>query len=334
MSKRVPKGWVVPNPEKYIVQMENLSSEEVYLSPEGGQVAVLHSNSLDVCRGESWGILGREAFELELLLQIMGCVRPYASGRCRLVERGMMRKKRKILPHVFFVGDSGMAVPNMNVLEYLMFATQYTSISARERQIAFLTSMLTSDCYEWCMAPVKALSTQERAVLSLLAASFSNALLIIFPYFFQDTPPALRRMIAYVAKALEQKGAALVLGACDPNLVQATCTRCAFLIHGSIQQKGTVEELQHKWDKRDFVIRASDQTALQSALRERLPDCDIRLRDRYVDIYHGSSGALLQDQFLALIADLDIPMDSIRKSKKTLQNAFSEAHNDLSDELL
>lgn len=326
--------WATPNPQTYIVQMENLSSVEVYLTPDGLQRPVLQNNTLDIRRGESWGIVGREAFELELLLQVIGCVRPYGSGRCKLVERGMMRKKRKILPHVFFVGDSGMAVPNMNVLEYLMFATQSSGANPRERQIELLDAMLQSDCYEWCFAPVKLLSKQERVVLSLVAASFSNALLYIFPYFFRETPPALRGMIRFVAQKVRSRGAAFLLGACDPSLVQDVCSHCAFLLDGTIRQKGTLDEVMRSLDRRDFMIRCQSPDRLREVLGQALAQYETRLCDGRIDLYHPEGFPLEQKTLLSLIADADIPVQSIVASERTLQNAFLEVSHDLSNEFL
>ncbi len=64
----------------------------MYAFPDGHQQAVLRNVNLQVRRGESWGIISNEPFESELLLEIIGNVRPYGEGRCVLVERGMMRR--------------------------------------------------------------------------------------------------------------------------------------------------------------------------------------------------------------------------------------------------
>lgn len=332
MSKRSGNTWDAPNPERYIVQMKNLTSTEVYKYPSGEQVPVLRDNTLDVCRGESWAVVGREAFEIEMLLQIMGCVRPYGSGSCRLVERGMMRKKRRVLPHVFFVGSSGMAVPNMNVLEYLMFATSYTRIPAKKRQTAFLQIMLECECYGWCMAPVKALSPQERAVLSLFAASFSSALLFIFPYFHTETTPELRRLLRFIAQFIAHNRCALVMGVCDPTLAEEVCTHAAFLLDGTLRQRGTISEIKREWDKRDFVIATSDGLQLAERIHRSLSGCQVRARRREVEVYHIGDTEVSQAELLSAVED--IPVKSIRKSEKTLENAFTEAQYDLSNELL
>ena len=332
MSKAKDRRWVAPDPQTYIVQMKELTSSEVYLSVSGEQRPVLAANTLDVRRGESWAIAGTEAFEVELLLQMMGCVRPYGSGSCKLVERGMMRKKRRILPHVFFVGGSGMAVPNMSVLEYLMFATQHSDMPAKDRQIAFLEMMLRSDCYGWCFTPIKALTPQERSVLSLMAASFSRALLLVFPYFYTETSPELRGMLTEIAKRVTQNRAALVIGTCDPTLAESACTNAAFLLRGTLRESGTIEEIKHKWDRRDYIVTADDPEALRAALDRALPQSEVRLRDNAVEVYHREGAVISQSALLDAIAAE--PVRSLRRSEKTLENAFLEAQHDLSNELL
>jgi ABC-type protease/lipase transport system fused ATPase/permease subunit len=66
------------HPKTYIVQASNLTSKEVYAFPDGHQQAVLRNVNLQVRRGESWGIISNEPFESELLLEIIGNVRPTA----------------------------------------------------------------------------------------------------------------------------------------------------------------------------------------------------------------------------------------------------------------
>ena len=60
----------------------------------------------------------------------MANIRPYDRGKCVLIERGMMRSKRVILRHVFYIGSSEMLYNNMNVLEFLMISTNRKMASA------------------------------------------------------------------------------------------------------------------------------------------------------------------------------------------------------------
>ncbi|MEG1677371.1 MAG: hypothetical protein RSA55_03130 [Clostridia bacterium] len=315
-----------PNPERYIVQMEKLTSSEVYLDPDGGQTPVLHDLNLEIERGQCWGVVGLEPFELELMLEIVGCVRPYGSGRCKLVERGMMRKKRKILPHVFFVGDGEMSIPNMSALEYLMFATQNTGISAKVRQIEFLKLLLDSDCYAWTFAPVAALTRAQKSVLSLVAATFSGALLIIFSCSRLQIEPPLQNLIRLSAQRVTAAGGAVLMSTQSAELAQSVCTHAAFLINGTLTHSGTLSVMMRELDKREYIVKTEDVQALKEQLRTALPCVTCMERKPYLDLYNMDEVPLAQAKVLDVLAALhDVRIDTIRYSKKTLENAFLEA---------
>ena len=226
-----------PNPKTYIVQASDLCSLEVYQYADGSQEPVLKNVSLEISRGECWGILGEEPFELELLMEIIGCVRPYGSGRVVLVERGMMRKKRKILPHVFYISDSDTVFPNMNTLEYLMFATAHQPTPAWQRQAAILQLLLDTGLYFLTLVPVKYLTRAQKAVVSLMAASFSKALLVIFAVSQLEFDARLCEGMRGIVEAFIKRGGAIVMATKDSDMVQAACTHAVFLQNGSIHYR-------------------------------------------------------------------------------------------------
>ena len=122
----------------------DVTSSEMYRYPDGREEAVLRDITLDIKLGECWGVIGDEAFELELLMQIIANVRPYGSGRCSLVERGMMRRKRRILSHVFYISGGDTVPGNLNTLEYLMYVTASSKVPDRKRQASILEALLAS----------------------------------------------------------------------------------------------------------------------------------------------------------------------------------------------
>ena len=99
------------------VLMEHVGSMEYYQSPQQDPKQVFSDINFEALEGEVWAILGTSAFEVRLLLEIIANARPYKDGRCVLAQKGMMRKKRTILPHVYYIGSTNMLFTNMNVLE-------------------------------------------------------------------------------------------------------------------------------------------------------------------------------------------------------------------------
>ena len=117
-----------------VLFMEGLSSREYFYAEGQKPRRVLKDINLTFRRPEAWAVYGRSFYEIKLLLEIMANIKPYHDGKCVLVERGMMRNKRVILEHVFYIGAPTMLYDNMNVLEYLMFATARKGFSPVYRQ--------------------------------------------------------------------------------------------------------------------------------------------------------------------------------------------------------
>ena len=114
-----------------VVYMEKLYSEEHYLDIGCEPRPILRNINIDIKKGEIWGILGRELFDLKLLLEIMANIKPYYSGTCQLLERGMFKNKRIIHPDLFYFASTSMAYTNMKVLEFLMFTTANSSFDQK-----------------------------------------------------------------------------------------------------------------------------------------------------------------------------------------------------------
>ncbi len=319
-----PRIEPLPNPDKYIVQVSKLESCEVYLFPEGSEEKVLKGINFDVKRGDIWGIVGNEPFEVDLLLEIVGSVRPYGSGRCILAERGMMRKKRKVLPHVFFIADGDVTFPNMNTLEYLMFATANLMPSPVERQALILQTLLDTELYYLTLVPIRDLTRAEKAVISLLAASFSKALLVIFSVSQLDFDERLAAGIRGIAGIISGRGGAMLIGSRDCGMVQTACTHAGLLVNGKMDFCGPIGDLLSGLDKRVFILDCKNPKKLMDSLKKS--DSGLRFREygQELHVYDDREPSISQSDFLELIRNTDITVESLRTSKKTLENAYRE----------
>ena len=162
-----------------VVLMQGIRSHECFLR-EGGIVPILAGIDLEVSRGQAFGVDGNSPFALKLLLEIMANIRPYDQGRCVLHERGMMRKKRVIHPDVFYIGNPHMAYPNMNVLEFLMFARMKQPDDKIDMQEQMLEYLIEIGFKGIALSPVRSLPREYRAAMLLLASAYSNSSLIVF----------------------------------------------------------------------------------------------------------------------------------------------------------
>ncbi len=324
MTQRKPRDVRQPQPVTQIVQAEGLASREMYSYPDGRKEAVLRGITLDVKRGECLGVIGEEPFELELLMQVIANVRPYGEGRCALVERGMMRRKRVILPHVFYINGGDTVPGNLNTLEYLMYVTAATDVPDRARQVSILEVLLASGLYPLTLVPMKFLSAAERAAICLLSAALGKALLVVFSVAELTFPPQLAQGVRHVTEMIEARGGALLIGTGDCDLVQAACTHAAFLIGGQLAQHGTVAALLQALDRRAFVLTAPEPDALAQAIRDASPTLQPYVFGSEVHVYTATEEPLTQEAMLRILLDAGLAVESIQASRRTLRNAYRE----------
>lgn len=313
-----------PNPLEFIAQVRDVDSEEIYWYPGDSVEKVLRGISLDIRRGECWCIVGEEAFEIDLLLEIIGSVRPYYRGRIVLGERGMMRKKRRVLPHVFFIADGNAIFPNMNVLEYLMFATAHMPGDAAGRQANILKRLLDTGLYYMTLTPIKYLSRAQKAVVSLLAASFTWSLLIIFSVTQLSFDKRLSRGIRAITDIITKGGGGILIGTTDLQMAQAVGTHAAFLLDGTISHSGSVEDMMAGLDKRVYVIKSQSAEELAEKLRDIAPYLTLSVHEEEVHVFDYRPEQIRQSNFLELIDSAGIGFDSLTTSRKTLENAYRE----------
>lgn len=228
-----------------IVMMEKLSSIEYYLD-ESGPRQVLQSITIDIKKGEVWAITGNNTFELKLLLEIMGNIKPYKNGKCALLERGMFRRKRTALPQMFYFGDTDMVYRNMNVLEFLMFATANKNFDVVSQQERIFEQLITFGLGDISLTPIYTLPSVYRALILLLVGLYSSNQLIILnlPTLVYDDylRPAFKKITEYM-KSQEQT---VVISTQDINFIEQVCDHTAVLCNGRFSYSGTTKEFLAK----------------------------------------------------------------------------------------
>ena len=324
MPIRTTKIHRQPKPETYIVQASEITSSELYRYPHGTEEAVLRNVSFDVKKGESWAIIGEEAYELELLLQIVANVRPYGSGRCALVERGMMRQKRRVLPHVFYIAGGDTLPINLNTLEYLMYVTARNGIPDRKRQVFILETLLKSDLYYLTLVPIKFLSAAERAVVCLLSAALGNALLVVFSVPRLSFTKRLSQGIRYITDMVNKRDGAVLMATSDCDMAQAACSHAAFMVNGELVQSGPVEMLMNALDCRAFILISKEPESLAESIRTQTQGLEAYVFQNEVHVYVRTGEVLTQAAMMYILLTAGITVESITTSRRTLRNAYRE----------
>lgn len=262
-----------------IVLMESISSCEYFLFENNETRPVLEDIGLIIKKGETWGISGRSAYEMKLLLEIMANIRPYGRGRCILAERGMLRRKRFILRHVFYIGTSEMPYNNMNVLEFLMLAMKKRNGSIVEIQHQLFELIVGLGLGYLSLTLNKTLTRQERAVVTLIAAAHSDSIMIAFNFPEYEFDEVLVDAIQKISVFIRERGRSLILCTKNSLLIEKACSHTAIVAEGKIIYQGSVRDFCLSYDNIVVIIRDKNKELLVDKLVHLLPDYKLSIKD-------------------------------------------------------
>lgn len=309
---------------KNIVLMEGVSSNEHFFYENKKTRPVLEDISLRIDRGEAWGISGLSGYEIKLLLEIMANIRPYDKGRCVLIERGMLRHKRVILQHVFYMGNADMIYNNMNVLEFLMFAIdryKADKVALQEELFEFIIKLGLGHI---SLTPNKMLTEAEKAVIALIAAAYSDSRMIVFNFPEYDFEEVLAESIARLSGFIRDRGKSFIIGTQNSFLIEKACGHTAFLIDGKMVYQGTVEELRFGYDKIAVILRDPNIHHIQAQLASLLPECKLTVKDDRLFISSKEGGGCDPGYIYKKIAEAGMIPEHMEINPKTVHNAYEE----------
>lgn len=305
-----------------IVEMRGVSSLECYRFPDGTLRRVLQDVTLLVKRSEVWGITCNEPFEMALLMEIMGNIKPYEGGRCSLSQLGMMRSKRRVLEHVFYINDQMLMYPHMDVLSWLMFASQHTGGTAAARQTEWLELLLALDLHYLTLTYSRVLTAAEQAVVALLLTlKMSRVQLVLLDLSHIEVPLTLYPAFSGIFERLHAQDKAIVLATAQRDLIQKCAHYTAFLLRGKLERQGTVEELCEKYDKRRLLVRAGDPGRLTSVLSDAFSG--VRIVEREGEAWTCEE-SLKVSEVAAALERSGVGFEDIEIAKPSLELAFRE----------
>ncbi|AET67705.1 hypothetical protein Desor_2097 [Desulfosporosinus orientis DSM 765] len=311
------------NPEQ-VVLMEGISSIEHFLFPGKTPRRVLDDISLLIRKGEVWGISGTLLFEIKLLLEIIANIRPYDKGKCVLIERGMMRRKRVILNHVFYIGSSDMLYKNMNVLEFLMFATAKFKINKVLLQEEIFEFIIAIGLGHISLTSNYKLTKEEKALIILIVAAYSESLIIVFNLPEYQWDEVLINAMAKIADFIREREKTLIMGTQNCLLIEKACTHTAILGNGSLIYSGTVNNFRRLYDKVEIIIQDSNVLDIKEKLAQGLPNYNYVLKGNILKIRKAGREESDPRTVYTKILESGITPDSIEINPKTVLNAYEE----------
>lgn len=303
---------------------EHVYSMEYYQLHEEQPIQILRDISLDIKLGEIWGIIGESAFELRLLLEIIANARPYEKGTCRLANKGMLRKKRTILPHVYYIGSTNMLFDNMNVLEYLMFVTAKDKSDPINRQDYLFQTLLDLQLGYLSLSAIHDLTPSERAVITLVVALISDSRIIVWNIARLSYDERSKQALKQISLEIRKQKKALIFSTFDFLLLEEIATHIAGLDQGHIKYQGEVKDFITTWDHLTLVIEDERANLIEQVLKVEMQAIELHRRGAVIEIWDATHDENLYDRVFQTLCTKGIYPYKIYQHEHNVENAWKE----------
>jgi ABC-2 type transport system ATP-binding protein len=309
-----------------LVIMRDVCSNEYYRSAGNKPVQVLKNISFEAKRGQIWSILGNSIFEVMLLTEIMAGARAYENGQCSLSGFGMMRRKRTVLPHTFYIGSTNMLFNNMKVLEYLMFATSRSKTDALLRQQQILDKLIEVGLDYIALTPIELLTPQEKAVVTLFCATYSQSQLFIINLPRLGYDAKLIETMTKIADLIKKDDKVLIITTECVDLAQAISTGIMIINNGTVKYRGELTNLLEKYDKVLYTVQSENADKMLPMLEKVMPQYTYCIDSSYNNIIQvvDYAGAGADNDFYNVFSKIDFTPQTVSRNELNLRNAYRE----------
>lgn len=256
------------------VSLSGIISQEGTMT-EGGFEHILKNVSFEVKKGEVLGIYGENYSETRLILEILANLRPYYGGKCVLIERGMMKDKRYILPQLFFFDNRSMLFENMTVLEYAAFTQNQKTREYAKKQKALLEQLVALGMGYISLTPINTLSRPEKMLVQLYAAFLTKSNIIVADLSKVVFNQKELTAIGNIAKLIAEHNLAFVFSTVQPDLI-AACSKKYIKIENGISseplsvKKATITQKFMLIKKQLEGLLAEEKTSKANAAKRKI----------------------------------------------------------------
>ncbi len=309
-----------------LVVMSEVYSNEYYQNGKSQPVQVLRGISFEARAGQVWSILGKSIFEIMLLTEIMAGARSYQKGRCSLSEHGMMRRKRTVLPHTFYIGSTNMLFINMKVLEYLMLATSRTKMDALSRQQEILDRLIAVGLDYVALTPISQLKPEEKAVVTLICATFSQSQLLVLNLPRLRYDAKLIEVMTRISVLIKKQYRTLIITTENNMLAQAISTDIMLLQSGVIKYCGDMKAMLERYDKVLYTIQTDAVEVMLPILVNSFPQFTCRVDDaksNAIEVFNYN-GSEVGCDFFDVFSKSGLAPDVVTRNEPNLRNACRE----------
>lgn len=288
-----------------VIEVQNLHKKY------GSKVAV-DDVSLEVHRGEIFGILGRNGAGKTTTVEIIGGLRDADGGTVRVLGLDPQRDRTRLRQTVGLQLQESQVQPKLGVREALdLYASFYPDPADPAQLLDELGLTERAD------ARFEQLSGGQKQRLSVALALVGNPQVAILDELTTGLDPHARRDTWEVVERIRDRGVTIVLVTHLMEEAERLCDRIALINAGRVVATGTPAEL---------VARAASEQVLRFRPSAPVP---VGLLEQVASITHTDDGVIeargqdnvVQDVLVAL-AQHGIRPENLRLEQSSLEDAF------------
>ena len=244
--------------EETTILLEHLSSIEFYQNRKTlKKLQILKDITFAAAEGDIRCVICPQTLPIKILLDIIANVRSYKSGKCHLLKLGMMKKKRQILSHLFYIADTNLFYDDMEVFEYLHLILN--DIGNSRQQKALLRDRLIHFNLEYlCNSTIKNISAHEKSVILLFISLYSRCNIIIWNLPRLNYSEELIQSIKLICDELSFQKKTLLIGTNDYRLADAVSTHIVTIENGYCTFSGTYNSLINTYDTLSYIMEVDE----------------------------------------------------------------------------
>ncbi|MGM9525368.1 MAG: ABC transporter ATP-binding protein [Peptococcaceae bacterium] len=205
-----------------------------------GKKHVLQDISLEICRGEIYGILGPSGCGKTTLIKLISGMLAASSGKVTVLEQPM--PSRKVLRQIGYMAQSDALYLDLSARENLQFFGKVYGIPPKQLQQRICETMQTMNLLQDLDTPVKSYSGGMKRRLSLAGTLLHQPTVIILDEPTVGIDPLLRQRIWQELHQLASTGTTIILTTHVMDEA-AKCSRLAMMRDGCIIAQGAPDEL-------------------------------------------------------------------------------------------
>jgi ABC-type multidrug transport system, ATPase component len=207
-----------------------------------GLIPVIRGVSLQVNRGEIFGLVGPSGSGKSTLLELLMGIRQADEGDIQMLGMDMKKDARKLHHRIGFQLQATVLFERIKVLEALQLFRSYYK---KRRDLNDIIAMF--NLKQYLNQYVRSLSDtiQQRVALAIALVNDPDIIFLDEPTTGLEDSKAIDEMWSIIAR-LQNEGKTFVMTTQSLDEALEHCDRLAFLMNGTLSMSSTSQELMHK----------------------------------------------------------------------------------------